>query len=155
MSKRSLVRWIVLPATMVAVGALMGRSAVGADSSPIAARMDTFANPDGVSSFALSMKPAAVAPTPGARDIVVLFNTSASQTGDYRAKAIEALKGFLAGLAAGDRVRLVAVDLNAIPLTKTFVAPNGKEMAEALAALDARVPLGATDMAKGPRRGCR
>ena len=42
----------------------------------------------------------------------------------------------------------MAVDLNAIPLTKTFVAPNSKEMAEALAALDARVPLGATDMAK-------
>jgi von Willebrand factor type A domain len=148
MSKKSLVRWIVLPVTMVAVGVLMGQSALGADSSPVAAHMDTFANPDGVSSFALSIKPTAVAPTPGGRDIVVLFNTSASQTGDYRVKAIDALKGFLAGLAAGDRVRLVAVDLNAIPLTKTFVAPNGQEMASALADLDARVPLGATDMAK-------
>ena len=110
--------------------------------------MDTFASPDGVNSFALSMKPSVSAPAAGPRDIVVLFNTSASQTGEYRDKAIETLKGFLAGLAAGDRVRLVAVDLNAIPLTKTFVAPNSKEMADALAALDARVPLGATDMAK-------
>ena len=118
------------------------------EPSPITARMGTFTSPDGVSSFALSMKPTAVAPTTAARDIVVLFNTSASQTGEYRAKAIDALKGFLAGLNAGDRVRLVAVDLNAIPLSKTFVAPNSKEMAAALAALDARVPLGATDMAK-------
>jgi len=56
--------------------------------------MDTFTNPDGASSFALSMKPTTVAPAPGARDIVVLFNTSASQTGEYRVKAIDALKGF-------------------------------------------------------------
>ena len=42
----------------------------------------------------------------------------------------------------------MAVDLNAIPLTKTFVAPSSKEMADALAAFDARVPLGATDMEK-------
>ena len=42
----------------------------------------------------------------------------------------------------------MAVDLNAVGLTKGFVAPNGKEVADALAALDARVPLGATDMEK-------
>ena len=40
----------------------------------------------------------------------------------------------------------MAVDLNAIPLTKTFVAPDSSEMAAALKELDARVPLGATDM---------
>jgi hypothetical protein len=38
--------------------------------------------------------------------------------------------------------------LNAVPLTKTFVAPGSKELADAVAALDARVPLGATDMKK-------
>ena len=146
MLKKSLARWIVLPVTLVAVGVLMDRSVLGADS--ITARLDTFTSPDGASSFALSVKPAELAPTTTARDIVVLFNTSASQTGDYRAKALDALKGFLAGLNAGDRVRLVAVDLHAIPLSKKFVAPNSKEMEAALAELDARVPLGATDMAK-------
>ncbi len=147
MSKRNLARWIVLPVTLVAVGTLMAQSVLAADS--ISARMDTFTNPAGVSSFALSVRPTAVAPTTAARDIVVLFNTSASQTGEYRTKAIDALKGFLAGLNAGDRVRLVAVDLDAMPLSKTFVSPNSKEMETALAELDARVPLGATDMAKG------
>ena len=34
----------------------------------------------------------------------------------------------MASLPAGDRVRLIAVDLNAIPLTKGFVAPDGKEI---------------------------
>ena len=120
----------------------------GRGHGPIAAHMDTFSTPDGANYFALSMKPAAAVPAAGPRDIVVLFNTSASQMGEYRAKALEALKGFLAGLGAGDRVRLVAVDLNAIPLTKTFVAPDGSEMGEALKELDARVPLGATDMEK-------
>ena len=42
----------------------------------------------------------------------------------------------------------MAVDLNAVGLTKGFVAPNSKEVADALAALEARVPLGATDMEK-------
>ena len=150
MSKKSLVRWIILPVTMVVVvlGGLIGNSAFAADPIGIAVHMDTFTNPDGVNSFALSVKPSVPAPAAGPHDIVVLFNTSASQTGEYRDKAIEALKGFLSGLPAGDRVRLVAVDLNAIALTKTFVAPSGKEMADALAGLDARVPLGATDMSK-------
>ena len=94
------------------------------------------------------MKPAETAPAAGPRDVVILFNTSAGQTGDYRAKGIEALKALLAGLPAGDRVQLMAVDLNADPLTAKFVAPQSKEMADALAALDARVPLGATDMEK-------
>ena len=58
------------------------------------------------------------------------------------------MQGILAGLGPQDRVQLIAVDLNAVPLTKTFVAPGGKEMTDALAALDARVPLGATDMKK-------
>ena len=60
------------------------------------------------------------------------------------------VQGILAGLKKGnqngDRVQLMAVDLDAIPLSKTFVAPDSKEMADALAALDNRVPLGATDM---------
>jgi tetratricopeptide (TPR) repeat protein len=148
MSKKSLVRWIILPMAMVALGGLIGQSAVAADPTAIAAHMDTFASPDGVNSFALSIKPSVSAPAVGPRDIVVLFNTSASQTGEYRDKAIATLKGFLSSLPAGDRVRLVAVDLNAAPLTKTFVAPNSKELTDALAALDARVPLGATDMTK-------
>ncbi len=153
MLKSSLARWMALPATLVAVGVLMGQSALGAPS--ITAQMDTFTGPQGVTSFALSMKPTGVAPTTAARDIVVLFNTSASQMGDYRARAIDALKGFLAGLNAGDRVRLLAVDLNAIPLTQTFVAPNGKEMQAALAATRRPCPSGRHRHGEGRRGGRR
>lgn len=59
---------------------------------------------------------------------------------------MEALKGLLAALPATDRVQLMAVDLNPVPLTKNFVAPASKDMADAVAALNARPPLGATDM---------
>ncbi|MCG2684963.1 MAG: hypothetical protein L6306_15270 [Planctomycetales bacterium] len=147
MSKKILVRLVVLPLAMAAFFVPADKPATAAPNS-IAVGVETFSVPDGGDYFALSMKPEGVAPAAGPRDIVVLFNTSASQTGEFRAKALEALKGFLAGLGAGDRVRLMAVDLNAVPLTETFVAPGGREMADALSALDARVPLGATDMQK-------
>ena len=147
MSKSTLVRWAALPLLTVVCG-FVNHVALGAAPGPIAARIETFSHPDGANFFALSLKPGELAPSAGPRDVAILFNTSASQAGDYRAKALEALKGVLSGLGANVRVQLMAVDLNAIPLTKTFVAPDSKEMADALAALEARVPLGATDMEK-------
>ena len=57
--------------------------------------MDTFSSPDGVNYFALCLKDARRIASAAVRDVVVVFNTSASQTGDYRAKAVEALKGAL------------------------------------------------------------
>ena len=114
---------------------------MAADASSIAASMATFSNREGVSYFALSLKPSESPAAAAARDVVVLFNTSAGQTGDYRAKGIEALKSLLAALPASDHVQLMAVDLNAVPLTKNFVAPASKEMADALAALAARPRL--------------
>jgi len=50
-------------------------------------------------------------------------------------------------------VQLVAVDLNAIAMTKGPVAPTGAEMTEAVKKLQDRVPLGSTDMEKGPGGG--
>ena len=86
MSKNSLVRWVVLSAAMVAAYELGSGLALGAESGPIAAHMDTFSTPQGASYFALSMKPSMAAPAAGPRDIVVLFNTSASQMGQYRGR---------------------------------------------------------------------
>ncbi len=148
MSQKSLVRLVILPLAMAAVCVLSEKPVTAAAPNSVAVGMETFSAPDGSDYFALSMKPEGIAPAAGPRDIVVLFNTSASQTGEYRAKSMEALRGFLASLQPGDRVRLMAVDLNAVPITETFVSPNGNEMTEALATLDARVPLGATDMQK-------
>ncbi len=67
-------------------------------------------------------------------------------SGAYREDALDALGGFLNALGKNDRVQLVAIDLNAIPLTESFVAPRGAAIDAAVAKLRARVPLGATDM---------
>src|SRR5439155_25162893 len=44
-----------------------------------------------------------------------------------------------------------AVDMNAVPLTTGFVAPQGPEMQAAMQKLNGRVPLGATDLDAGLR----
>ena len=82
--------------------------------------------------FALSLSPAVPRPAVKPRDVVILFDTSASQSGAYREKALVALESTLAALAPADRVRLYAVDLNAIPLMEKFSAANGPETRQAL-----------------------
>jgi len=110
------------------------------------AKIETFAAPDGQRYFALELMPSIAEPPRPARDVAILFDTSASQTGSYRDKALAALDWLLAGLDDGDRVTLLAVDVQAIPLTPTFVYAHSAEMSRALAQLRARVPLGSTDM---------
>ena len=115
-------------------------------SAKIAAQMETFARPEGDTYFALKLTPGAARPAATPHDVVVIFDTSASQSGSYRAKATSALNAVLGGLDAHDRVALVAVDLSAVRLTKTFVALNSDELRQGLAQLNQRVPLGSTDM---------
>jgi hypothetical protein len=110
-----------------------------------AARLATFEKADGETYFALSLS-CRLEPVTAPRQIVILFDTSASQTAAYRADGLEALRSTLALLDARDRVKLYAVDLAAVPLTEGFVPPAGDAMTDALAELEYRVPLGATDM---------
>ncbi len=148
MLKRNFVQRAALPVVILVACGLVNQFAAGANALAATAKIDAFTAPDGVTDFAVSLKPGETAASTAPRDVVVLFSTSASQTGEYRAKAIEALRGVLAGLTGKDRVQLMAVDLNAVPMTKAFVAPDSPEMAAALAALESRVPLGASDMEK-------
>ena len=110
-----------------------------------ATRCDTYKAPDGSTYFALSLPPVA-APAADARDMVVLFDTSAGQAGTYRDKALDALDTLLHTAGPNDRVQLFAVDLNPIALTKGFVAAHGADIDGAMMQLRRRVPLGATDM---------
>ncbi len=84
---------------------------------------------------------------PAATDVLVLFDTSASQAGPFRAQAEEVLHGILAQGRAGDRFCLAAVDVNCSPLADGFVDLSADAIQEALLALSERTPLGATDMA--------
>ena len=107
----------------------------------------TYAEEAGEAWHALSLRPAQLPPMAAtSRDHVVLVDTSASQVGQHRRQAHAVLKQLLTSLPATDRVAIMAVDLRTDALTEGFVAPGSEAASSAAAALDRRVPLGATDM---------
>jgi len=109
-------------------------------------KLGTFKSSTGETFFALSMSADAGIRAPDKHDVVILFDTSASQTGLYRDDALAALETMLKSLGDNDRVKLLAVDLNAVPMTDGFVAPHSAAMQQALRKLERRAPLGSTDM---------
>ncbi len=119
----------------------------GAEAQQPTAELATFASEDGQTFFALSVMPPAAAAQPAPpRDIVILFDTSASQTGVYRDTALAALESCLAKLNPNDRVQLLAADLEAHPMTKEFLAAGSSELKAAVQSLRNETPLGSTDM---------
>ena len=116
-------------------------------AKPGAAKLDTYVKADGEGFFALSLSPGVAQPPSPARWLTVIFDTSASQTGAYREKALQALDALLAEQSPADRVALLAADVDVVPLTDGFVPAASEAMRGALKQLRQRVPLGATDMA--------
>ncbi|RIK81536.1 MAG: hypothetical protein DCC68_08395 [Planctomycetota bacterium] len=116
-------------------------------------RVHAYTKADGRDYFAACLVPTVAAEAKGGADVVVLFDTSASQVDAYRDKALESLDALLARLGGQDRVQLIAVDLAGMSLTKSFVAPQSAEMKTALARLRQRTPLGATDMIAAIKAG--
>ena len=110
------------------------------------AGLETFVKADGAGVFALTLSPNVAAPASPPHQLAVIFDTSASQTGAYREKALAVLESLLSDLAMEDRVALLAVDVTAVPLTTGFVPPTSDGMQRAIRQLRERVPLGATDM---------
>lgn len=131
--------------------AIAAASAVAAEPSREAARLETYTRPQGETYFALSLSPqttmpATSLPAASAHELVILIDTSASQTGVYRDKSLAILDAMLATLSPNDRVQLLAVDVNAVPLMQGFAAPNSQAVRAAISQLQKRVPLGSTDM---------
>jgi hypothetical protein len=151
MSRELLFRMACLPVAVMALA--LGSSGGGASALPPgAAQLEAYTAPDGATYFALSIRPD-LAPQPeAAHDVVILVDTSASQTGEFRARSFDALRGALAALGPNDRVQILACDLDAVALTPGLVAPGGPEVAAAIQKLGARVPLGSTDIDKALTR---
>jgi hypothetical protein len=114
--------------------------------TPGQAQLWTYETSVGERYFALSLTPDVEPPAMRSIDVVIVFDTSASQTGLYRVDGIEALKTMLGSLQGDVRVHLMAGDLNAVPMSEGFTAPDSSEMVAALEKLEQRVPLGSTDM---------
>lgn len=102
--------------------------------------------PGGENFFALSLTAPALAPA-AVIDHVVLVDTSASQTGDFRTQSLHVLEAALSSMRPADRVRLFAVDLEVRPLMSGFAAPQSDDVRSAVRNLQKRVPLGATSLA--------
>jgi uncharacterized protein with von Willebrand factor type A (vWA) domain len=143
MSTRMLARLTMIPALVLSLAS--AQAAQTANS-----RLATYEK-DGRTYFALSLLPQIAADPAQQNDVVVLVDTSASQTGRYRAEALAALQSMLATLSPNDRVQLMAVDMNATPMSAGFVASQGPQMQASLAKLNGRTPLGATDLEAGLR----
>ena len=121
-----------------------------ADATPVTtpavpARMDTYIQPDGTGYFALIFPAETDLPRTAGHDIVVLFDTSASQIGEARTRGLKTLRTMLSLFQSPDRVYPMAVDLGVVPLTAGFVSPDSTELRAGLDRLVRRVPLGATD----------
>jgi len=110
-----------------------------------AAQLFRYQQPGGDSYFALAIRPEGLAAGP-ARDHVLLIDTSASQVGQHRRQAMAVVRELLAALPATDRVRLYAVDSALEALQASFAQPQSAEVDAALAKLNKRVPLGASDL---------
>lgn len=109
------------------------------------AQLATFGQEGGDTYYALTMPPVAATDS-GPRDVVVLFDTSASQAGFYRDTAVAALKQCIESLNAADRVQVVAVDLEARAMNNSLTAPSDANVAGAIEKIQREPPLGSTDM---------
>ncbi len=147
MSQRVLCVYALLTAFFLA-SSTVTQGATPADSTSGQARLMTYQKPSGETCFALSLMPDVPAQADGPCRVLVLIDTSASQTGLYRDDALSALQSLLDSLREEDRVMLAAVDLEAIAMSDGFVAPKGDAMDAAIRKLQRRAPLGATDMTK-------
>lgn len=108
-----------------------------------AARLDQYTSGAGEGYFMMSLPPTKL-PQESAHDVVIAIDTSASQTGEYRDKAIATAEALVNTLSDQDRVRIVAADVETTDLTEGFVP--ARQAAGAIARLRERVPLGSTDM---------
>ena len=95
--------------------------------------------------FAMSVKAEPTSESQ-ATDVVIYVDTSASQSGAFKRDSIATVKQILRNLSADDRVKIVAVDIDPVILTKNFVSVMATDVETAMETLGNRVPLGTTDI---------
>ncbi|MEM0927001.1 MAG: VWA domain-containing protein, partial [Planctomycetota bacterium] len=79
-------------------------------------------------------------------DVLIVVDTSASQSGDLGRESLSAAKQAIASLRPSDRVQVFAADVSATALSEGLVPPDSSQVSQALTALEERLPLGNTNM---------
>ena len=120
---------------------------VAAPPAGSTSRWATF-DASGTSYFAVSVQPDASSSVPLAsrHEVVVIVDTSASQTGPIRVEGLQVVDELLSALPTNAAISLVACDVKAAPLTKGLVAVGSPELQSAVERLERRVPLGLTNL---------
>ena len=117
-----------------------------AEPAKESARIDAFAK-EGDAFFAPSLSPAMARPAAKPRDVVILFDTSASQMGPVSRQGTRRARRDACGLGA-ERSRATAGGrFECHPVDGQVRSAGSAETRQAIAALRDRVPLGSTDMA--------
>ena len=117
-----------------------------ASQPPGNSRWATFKNVAGENYFALSLQAVQDLPTAGQLEVVVIVDTSASQTGPVRLESIEVLNEIAANLSLNAKVSLLASDVQSVDLSGGLVAATDSKWESAVARLQKRIPLGTTDL---------
>ncbi|MHC4875209.1 MAG: VWA domain-containing protein [Planctomycetota bacterium] len=125
--------------------ALSQQSGVSAAEGP-SARVLQYRSESGESVHAILLRAPEAASQSRLQKHVVLFDTSASQTGEHRQQALAVLNSFLTSLPEAAQVRLLAIDVAPNELTSEFVGVHSDAARQAVAKLERRAPLGATDL---------
>ncbi|MDA0660902.1 MAG: VWA domain-containing protein, partial [Planctomycetota bacterium] len=122
-----------------------------ADRQPVSpGELHVYGNAAGELSYALAMR-ATDLPQATSTQVVVLVDTSASQTGTYWEDTLAAVKSLGDRLRPSDRVALIAIDVQAVAMSEGFVAPQSDAWKQAFQRLQGRSPLGSTDLLAGLR----
>src|SRR4051812_16737860 len=79
-------------------------------------------------------------------DHVIIIDTSASQSGNFRTRSMAVAAEVCRLLPADDRVRLIATDVTTEELTSDFLSAHSKELLASLDRLEDRVPLGSSNV---------
>ena len=100
--------------------------------------------------FALSLLPShnGTYPRPEGLEVAILFDTSASQTGEIRRDALEVLDELAKTLPENCSVSLLACDLDTVRMSEGLVGARSDAFKAAVNQLKKRIPLGATNLSK-------
>ncbi len=109
-------------------------------------RWATYQNAAGENYFALSLQTVQALPTADQVEVVVIIDTSASQTGQVRLESIEVLNELAANVPLNAKVALLASDVDTVVLSGGLVSATDSKFESAVARLQKRVPLGTTNL---------
>ena len=121
-------------------------SSVRAEDAVTVTFVETFQRDEGsLPVSAVGLRPAA-RPDAAATDVVIVMDTSASQTGEHRAEATRALNALLETAREEDRFLLAAGDVGCVSLSSGFSGGRATSTRAGVSAFQARTPLGSTDI---------